>query len=425
MKPTICILAMLCPILSMCQPKALRTGDTLPASSIRYIESNIRHPSPLIILDFWATWCTACINGFGKLESLQQQFPQLKVLLINAASTGDDEQKISAFIAKRFPKGLPFPALIKDTIFKQFFPHELLPHYVWIYKGAVSAITGSDELTPTNIEKLLDSKPPLVRQKIDQDVSRPLFSNPDIPVTAIQQYAVFLKGRHPGLGSGNHLRRSGSLVHGHAITNSSLLYIYKMIAGKLIPGFNDKRFLLQCTDSSQLFPPPGAKEKEKWEQQQLCTIDYIVPPEQAGNLYHFMLDFINKTSGWHGKIIIQSQQVFRLQALSQFAAVSTKDRFINKLHDKQNPYIQNGSIINLLDWCNKQTWLTHPVISSLPFTQKITLKFPAGINSLSTLNAALKPYNLLISQEQEPISIFLLSQAPAGNHSAPRIPASE
>ena len=38
----------------------------------------------LLLLDFWATWCTSCIQNFSKLEGFQKQFKgRFQVLLIN------------------------------------------------------------------------------------------------------------------------------------------------------------------------------------------------------------------------------------------------------------------------------------------------------------------------------------------------------
>jgi thiol-disulfide isomerase/thioredoxin len=417
------IAALLLFITANSQSKPLQIGDTLPADILASITTNRQigtnlpelvsgSPNQLIILDFWATWCTACIKGFGKLYNLQQQFPQLKVLLVNAASTGDDETKIKAFIAKRQQKdslGFPFPTIIQDTLLKALFPYELLPHYVWVHKGIVVAITGADELTAANIQKVLSSGSASIQQKNDQDASLPLFTSSQLPLSALQQYAILIKGKYSGLGSGNHLRRTGNFVHGHAITNSSLLHIYKMIASKLIPGFNDKHLHLQFTDSSLLFPPT-ASAKEDWNKENFYTIDYIVPPSAADSLYQHMLSFLNNATGWQGSIITKSQQVFVVNTTPAFKPQQQTGPFINKLHDKQNPHMQNGTMADLLTWLNKQTWLALPVISNTDKKQKISIQLPPGISSLPSLNEALKKYGLHITQQQQSISIFQLTQ---------------
>ena len=98
---------MLLPILSGAQSppiKALTIGDTVPDITItnvyNYPASTI-HLSDLkgklVILDFWSTWCGACIEAFPKMEKLQKEFgDQLQVILVNTYE-GDTIQRVKSF----------------------------------------------------------------------------------------------------------------------------------------------------------------------------------------------------------------------------------------------------------------------------------------------------------------------------------------
>jgi thiol-disulfide isomerase/thioredoxin len=145
----------------------LSVGDTMPP----FLLSNILNSSllqielscfahKLVILDFWATWCTSCLKGFAKLDSLQHQFPQqlFPVLVNTTGSTGDDSLKITAFINKRNASpntAIRFPVAIEtEPELKQLFPRLFLPHYVWLYQNRVVAITSTAELTKQNIQSV-------------------------------------------------------------------------------------------------------------------------------------------------------------------------------------------------------------------------------------------------------------------------------
>jgi thiol-disulfide isomerase/thioredoxin len=134
-------------------PSTLTIGDSFPQSLLT------THHSPLTILDFFATWCGACIKTFPRLDSLQQTFDSaLNLVLVNSRYSGDDSAKVNAFFKKfRGPSGKPYPfnLVYNDTVLNNFFPHKLVPHYVWIKSGKVIAITGFEELTEANIRKAI------------------------------------------------------------------------------------------------------------------------------------------------------------------------------------------------------------------------------------------------------------------------------
>lgn len=159
--------------------KPLSVGDTIPpfllSNTINWPVSEIsldELSNQLIILDFWATWCTSCLKGFSKLDSLQKQFPKkLQPILVNdQTTTGNTEQAIRDFISKRNQSAktsITLPVSIEATNeLTQLFPHIYLPHYVWIAPGGVVvAITSASELTKENILSILGGKPNSMKLK--------------------------------------------------------------------------------------------------------------------------------------------------------------------------------------------------------------------------------------------------------------------
>jgi len=110
----------------------------------------------VILLDFWATWCSNCINGLPHMDSLQRQFGgNLQVFLINCKKTGDGLDKINALF-KRMGSKPNLPVAVQDTVCSSYFRFTALPHYVWINRqGVVVAITGKKEVTEQNVEQLI------------------------------------------------------------------------------------------------------------------------------------------------------------------------------------------------------------------------------------------------------------------------------
>src|SRR5690348_7254234 len=87
--------------------RELRIGDKVPDiefALVNYPTQKARlsdFAGKLIILDFWATWCTGCLHNFPKMDSLQKEFKgKLQVILVNKKSTGDDYLKVERFYEK-------------------------------------------------------------------------------------------------------------------------------------------------------------------------------------------------------------------------------------------------------------------------------------------------------------------------------------
>lgn len=109
----------------------------------------------LLILDFFDTFCTACIANMPKVVSLQKEFgDNIKLIQV----TWQDKITIQDFFKKnKFLKehqAYP-PVIYSDTLLHQLFPHKGVPHVIWIWKGRVMAITAADVLNGGNIHQLI------------------------------------------------------------------------------------------------------------------------------------------------------------------------------------------------------------------------------------------------------------------------------
>lgn len=139
--------------------KPLKVGDRLPeifwiAKHKVYRNGVIREENLLplkghiIIIDFWATWCTNCINRFPKVAALSQKYQAIaKVLLVNTKGNKDKIGQIDAVYKRLNADGQAFrlPSIVDDTLINTLLKPTFLPHYVWISRdGKVVAITNGD-----------------------------------------------------------------------------------------------------------------------------------------------------------------------------------------------------------------------------------------------------------------------------------------
>lgn len=172
--------------------KPLTIGDTLPDVVINDLMNYKGKAARLsdfsgkiIILDFWATYCTSCIEKFPKLDELQAKYPKdLQVILVNSKKTKDTKEKIEKAFQKRESQmgyKVTLPYTVADSILDKYVPFRYVPHIVWLDgHRKILAITSGSELTEENLVSMLKHKTDeRIRFKSDDltfDPRQPLFT---------------------------------------------------------------------------------------------------------------------------------------------------------------------------------------------------------------------------------------------------------
>ncbi|SEN01421.1 Thiol-disulfide isomerase or thioredoxin [Mucilaginibacter gossypiicola] len=159
------------------QKKYLHIGDKIPdliitnlINSKKKILELSKSRGKVVILDFWNTYCSSCIDGFEELDSLQKAYPdQLQVLLVNA---GGDTKRTVDIVIKRTKAwsshGFDLPIVFPDSVVHPYFKFRPVPHTIWIDKnGFIIGITGKKEVNPKNVAKAISGEKLTMEEKID------------------------------------------------------------------------------------------------------------------------------------------------------------------------------------------------------------------------------------------------------------------
>ncbi len=231
----------------------LNIGDTIPANLEitnlkNYPTSTLRLADlkgKLVILDFWATWCSACIAAFPKMEAIQEQFKkELQVIMINS-DTSETPQKVADFLTRlkeRTGESLTLPYAVRSLDILPCFPHREVPHYVWINaNGKIIGITNAEDVNAQNITEVLNNKTKILYTKRDDlrfNGEKPLLideNGGDNPTGFIYRSLFTPFKEYLGAGIGSRLGQDGKTIR-YNILNANLLVFFQIAYRDIFKG---------------------------------------------------------------------------------------------------------------------------------------------------------------------------------------------
>lgn len=227
-----------------------KVPDLLFFNVINYKDSTVRLSDlhgKAVIIDFWATWCLPCVKMLPLLEEIQRNHPDdLQIISV----TTEQANRIESFFERMkqsnnkeskisFISATEYKGKKSNLYLKRYFPHNIVPHYVWIDRnGIVRAITGSEEMTEANIQSFLNGQNLNLNQKVDSVSTRIVETgnmNGDIAAQLIGsrkqvgfdniKYQSTITGYIKGLRSKASLNYNGTLYYNRRLTAFNLLPI--------------------------------------------------------------------------------------------------------------------------------------------------------------------------------------------------------
>lgn len=425
---TLCFLFCSVPIASYAQFSPLKIGDKFPEAIWDISMPVLNHPEKntsitlreykgqLIILDFWATWCAACIINFPKANQLQKDLPgKLSFIAVSA----EEALKQKPFFESKRTKGITydFPSVVGDKMLKALFPHTGIPHYVWIDPdGTVSAFSTAERITKENLQLVLHKKSSAIPVKKDIDANKPLFLSDVINQEQLSAYSLLTKGNYDGLPSGTRLRKEGDILRGRALTNLPMLSIYlaaiRPLFEKIGESYNAKRLILEVADPAKLDLQKSDSNDGTYRSDNLFNYELLVPLTEVARLDEYMLEDLNRYTSYKGSIESRKVKCLVLKRSSPIDRIKSKGgKSENSLFYKSPAKLTNGPLSYLVKRLNSLDDLALPVVDETGYSGNVDLEFTVK-PELSSLREELAFYGLELKEEYRTLNMFVLSDKP-------------
>jgi thiol-disulfide isomerase/thioredoxin len=429
--------------------KPLNIGDTVPDIIIRKLigsnQKSVRlsdlYKKGALIIDFWATWCSPCLEELSLGDAIAARHGNLSVLVVSH----DDSLKVANFLKLR--KDIAHANIIvtsDDKELSAYFRHRGIPHNVWIdQSGIVRLTTAGYAMNEKYVNQFLNGIIPKVRIKKPQAAFK--FWEPyHVPDSLLQYRSLFTAYNDtlPGGAVYNSVLTSGKtnrvFIHNQSISSMYWIAYTRQLSSEL----NWKAVELHTKDSVKFFYPekeqrffkrsryyspevPFDELVENWAVDNCYCYDLILPKPVADSLVsRYMIEDLNRFFNVKGKIESRTIEVSVMTKAKGFDSIKVKRfspfpgyRFVaGRLFKPTNDtlFIQNRTLEQVIGYL-----VTHiefdpasmPLVNEtgIDYPVDMLLNFPADQRlTYDVVLRAFKENGLLIKKEKREVPILIL-----------------
>jgi len=384
----------------------------------------------LLLLDFWGTFCGPCVASFPRMDALEKEFANdMQVLPV----TFEDKEKVQLLFDKLYnvKHVKPF-SVIDDTILNTLFPHEVVPHFVWIDKdGIVRKITGDEAVTAENIAAFVKDRNGTGENKQDETayklpefvVGNPLIENKEkverVDSSAMIYQSILTRGIKGIFGSAHVDTNSITM------TNIPILWLYHIAFMKEGLGVGSNRVIIDIKDSSLhncITPDWPGKETvsgaayDAWAVNNTYCYNLKVPLALADKKFDIMLEELNNNfgllKGIEGRIEKRKTKCLVLMRTSEDDKMETNNGEEEVADNRYFLHLQNKS----LQWLMWKLGAYYMQLSPLPFldetsyTGNVDIDINADLSDVNAVNKELEKYGLQFKEAERDINMMVIKE---------------
>jgi thiol-disulfide isomerase/thioredoxin len=409
----------------------LKQGDKIPDYELVHL---INYPAKsevlskfrgkLLILDFWDTYCSACINSWPKLLKLQEHFKDsIQIILVNPWQSEAVVRDCFRTRKKLANIKMTLPTICGDTVLLQLFPVSGLPYIVWIDgKGYLKLYTSGTSLTERNISAILDKKDLPIPQAIGNenlitdDFTQPLFVNGNGGhVNKVLWQSILTKGEDslfPDYG----IRHYDTIGFKARCINCYLSRLYLLAYGRklnsmgYVDGGLQNRIHWEVKDFINYLEPTNG---EAVFNKDLYIYSMTTPPIGFDSVQVIMQADLKRYFGFEAKWIKETSTCMVLEAKDTGKINYRRGDSILKIENEGlhlNKVKVSSLIASLEDAIGLFHYSPYPLVDATGLTGLLGEIFiKTNMENLNSLNDALKQYGLHFTIKDQEIDRLLIN----------------
>jgi hypothetical protein len=308
------------------------------------------------------------------------------------------------------------PVLTDDEHLRFVFPHNQLPHYVWVENGVIKSITGYEEVNKENIHALIKREESNLKAKVDEeripyDRNKLLFVDGNGGQGEAIKYHSVLAGYTPGLGAGYSFRVDSNGGKKISVTNSPLCDLYSTaFGGRELKYRNQNRIVFEVDDKEKLITTDNVGYKS-WIRRNGYSYEIKVPLEWSAFLYRTMQDELSRLFPQYEAqverritecmILVRTSRKDKLRSISDSARYEASSFGYSISKGDLQAFVNHLNIFTLQS-------SSYPLINETGYTENVDIEINANLSNIESLNEALKKYDLQFVKGKREIDMLVI-----------------
>lgn len=391
----------------------------------------------VVILDFWATWCGPCVKAMPGLDSLQKAMDD-KLVVIPVSK--ESSNAVVQFLKRsKALKNLGLPILTGDTQLYKYFPHEIIPHEVWISPdGRVYAFTDAGQVNMENVLAAYENKPAKIVEKVDVrggNYNLPfllggLGEGYKLPPEKLN-YNSLITSHIPGIAATASWPRIGGDVCKMRSTNNTIEGLYQLaLATKLAPisGPKDPNFYLGMSsrliwEESEIkdkyylnFGKKRGIYKSFPEEDRTFCFELTVPRNDSLNINKYAVEDLNRffgskfnIEGLKEKRIVDCLVLRKIEGAKPPFSKGEKSDMVVDVENRQLKVINTKMTEFMFYWMNVALYLYEtPIIDETGIEAPVDFDISCNITDPEAVGGALRKYGLELVHAKRSLDMIVI-----------------